>query len=316
MPALTHTCVQGNLQVFYQDLPFSIQDGYERFLSSSTVSLQQYQVPVKPCSPESAQHWRNSLVTFISPCKGFCTPEEAWLCCAQIWSQVKEPWCSFFPTIIRQVLSEISVLTVQSSWIYEFLSWQFGVLVLRETVEPASVTRQSREATEAEAQCQPACYIQVSLTFMRWRPHERIKVVFTCCSHPEEQSTSTGKRMEAHKKHMPDSRLAASSETAGRTWWDTGVQMEQTKRHPDSAPPRWRFSSISFPDLGSKEAPSSCLPPPDPALLPGPFSVGGCEIDPWRQRINLREVKMSARDRKRGEDKRSLRTDREVCSMA
>ncbi|XP_062294673.1 tRNA-splicing endonuclease subunit Sen54 isoform X1 [Scomber scombrus] len=34
----------GNLQVFYQDLPLSIQDGYERFLSSNTVSLQQYQV--------------------------------------------------------------------------------------------------------------------------------------------------------------------------------------------------------------------------------------------------------------------------------
>ncbi|KAE8282753.1 tRNA-splicing endonuclease subunit Sen54 SEN54-like protein [Larimichthys crocea] len=34
----------GNLQVFYWDLPLSIQDSYERFLSSSTVSLQQYQV--------------------------------------------------------------------------------------------------------------------------------------------------------------------------------------------------------------------------------------------------------------------------------
>ncbi|KAF0021987.1 hypothetical protein F2P81_025760 [Scophthalmus maximus] len=34
----------GNLQVFYQDLPLSIQDGYERFLSSRTVSLRQYQV--------------------------------------------------------------------------------------------------------------------------------------------------------------------------------------------------------------------------------------------------------------------------------
>lgn len=35
---------QGNLQVFYQDLPLSIQDGYEKFLSANTVSLQQYQV--------------------------------------------------------------------------------------------------------------------------------------------------------------------------------------------------------------------------------------------------------------------------------
>lgn len=48
VPALRRLCVQGNLQVFHQDLPFSIQDGYERFLSPSTVSLQQYQVPVTP----------------------------------------------------------------------------------------------------------------------------------------------------------------------------------------------------------------------------------------------------------------------------
>ncbi|XP_061703037.1 tRNA-splicing endonuclease subunit Sen54 isoform X2 [Syngnathoides biaculeatus] len=33
----------GSIQVFYQDLPLSIQDGFEWFLSSSTVSLQQYQ---------------------------------------------------------------------------------------------------------------------------------------------------------------------------------------------------------------------------------------------------------------------------------
>ncbi|XP_056144213.1 tRNA-splicing endonuclease subunit Sen54 isoform X2 [Lampris incognitus] len=34
----------GNLQVFYRDLPLSIQEGYERFLSSKTVTLKQYQV--------------------------------------------------------------------------------------------------------------------------------------------------------------------------------------------------------------------------------------------------------------------------------
>ena len=37
-------CEQGNVQVFYQELPLSIQDGYEKFLSSSTVRLQEYQV--------------------------------------------------------------------------------------------------------------------------------------------------------------------------------------------------------------------------------------------------------------------------------
>lgn len=140
-----------------------------------------------------------------------------------------------------------------------------------------------------------------------------------CFSRPEEPSTSTGSSLEAHQPHKePPPAAPGSPGTACRTWWDTNV--DQTKRQRVSAPPRWRFSSVSFPDLGSSEAPGGCLPPPDPSLLPGPFSVGGCEIDPWRRRINLREVKMSASDRQRDEDKRRLRRDvnrdREVCSMS
>ncbi|KAK3553009.1 hypothetical protein QTP86_031100 [Hemibagrus guttatus] len=34
----------GNVQVFYQDLPLSLQEGYESFLSAETVTLHQYQV--------------------------------------------------------------------------------------------------------------------------------------------------------------------------------------------------------------------------------------------------------------------------------
>ncbi|KAJ0058272.1 hypothetical protein NL108_012525, partial [Boleophthalmus pectinirostris] len=34
----------GNVQVFHQDLPFSIQDGYENFLSSKSITFQQYLV--------------------------------------------------------------------------------------------------------------------------------------------------------------------------------------------------------------------------------------------------------------------------------
>lgn len=41
-----------------------------------------------------------------------------------------------------------------------FVSWQFGAVVLHETTEPACVTRPSGE--EAEAQRQPARYIQVN----------------------------------------------------------------------------------------------------------------------------------------------------------
>lgn len=146
-------------------------------------------------------------------------------------------------------------------------------------------------------------------------------MVFTCCSHPEEPSTSTRRRTEAGGTHPePPPAAPAPSAAAGRSWWDAGERLEHAKRRPDSAPPRWRFSSISFPDLGAAEAPGSCLPPPDPSLLPGPFSVGGCEMDPWRRRVNLRKVQMSARDREREEDRRRRRRDinrdREVCSTS
>lgn len=50
-------CDQGNLQVFYQNLPLSIQDGYEKFLSSSTVSLQQYQVQIN-----TQRSWRTTAL--------------------------------------------------------------------------------------------------------------------------------------------------------------------------------------------------------------------------------------------------------------
>lgn len=52
-------CEQGNLQVFYRDLPLSIQDGYEKFLSSSTVSLQQYQVRV-----DTQTRWRTARLNW------------------------------------------------------------------------------------------------------------------------------------------------------------------------------------------------------------------------------------------------------------
>uniref|UniRef100_A0A3P9HLC3 TSEN54 tRNA splicing endonuclease subunit n=1 Tax=Oryzias latipes TaxID=8090 RepID=A0A3P9HLC3_ORYLA len=34
----------GSVQIFHEDLPISIQDGYEAFLSADTVTLQQFQV--------------------------------------------------------------------------------------------------------------------------------------------------------------------------------------------------------------------------------------------------------------------------------
>lgn len=82
-------CEQGSLQVFYRDLPLSIQDGYEKFLSSSTVSLQQYQVHVKPSCSEAVPRGWTALMSLFHH-KGVRTSEEAGLRGAQIWTQVTE----------------------------------------------------------------------------------------------------------------------------------------------------------------------------------------------------------------------------------
>lgn len=136
---------------------------------------------------------------------------------------------------------------------------------------------------------------------------------FSCCSQAEEQSPSTSDRMQEDKTHL--AAPAGSSGTARRTWWGTDDHMERAKHRPDSAPPRWRFSSIHFPDLGSTETPF--LTSPDPSLLPGPFPVGHCDIASWRQKINLRNVKMSVKDQERDKHRhqRDINKDREVSRM-
>lgn len=135
--------------------------------------------------------------SLLPPHKGFCASEEARLCGAQIWSQVKESWCTFFycyhsvprlwhspPAFLLSAtwhFTEIlrkEVCVVYSSNLSRcdvFVSWQFGAVVLHETTEPASVTRQSGEAAEAEAQRQPARFIQVN-------PNRAPFISFVCMS--------------------------------------------------------------------------------------------------------------------------------------
>ncbi|XP_023269524.1 tRNA-splicing endonuclease subunit Sen54 [Seriola lalandi dorsalis] len=239
----------GNLQVFYKDLPLSIQDGYERFLSSNTVRLQQYQV----------------------------------------FGHLK----------------------------------RLGYVVHR--FDPSS---------------EPSPYVrQLNLPQSRDRAGRQLKRKRSgsptpTCSHSEAQEESTTERMEEDKgnhdgeenKKPPESHLTTSPETAqvqtattsttdeggGRTWWTTDVLRDLGKGSDHSPTPgssRWDFSSISFPDLGSRGQLSSRLASPDPSLLPGALAVGVCDVASWRQRINLREVRLSSKEQRREEDKRRRRWD-------
>lgn len=102
-----------------------------------------------------------------------------------------------------------------------------------------------------------------------------------------------------------------TSAGGGRSWW-TSEQHADPKQTHSSAPSRWDFSGIAFPDLGSGEG---LVAPPDPALLPGGLSVGVCDVASWRQKVNLRRVRESAREQRREElqSRRMQEWSREVC---
>lgn len=147
------------------------------------------------------------------------------------------------------------------------------------------------------------------------------------CSRTEAQEESFVEKKEDKCSSEGDKKLPEPLEArspadggGGRTWWMTDVFWDSDKGSGHSSKPgssRWDFSSISFPDLGStsRERLPDSLAPPDPSLLPRDLSVGFCDISPWRQKINLRQVKMSANERKREEHERwrDAHKSREVC---
>lgn len=90
---------------------------------------------------------------------------------------------------------------------------------------------------------------------------------------------------------------AGGGEGGGQAWWLSEERTGQRRTH-SSAPSRWDFSGLAFPDLGSGEG---LVAPPDPALLPGGLSVGVCDVASWRQKVNLRRVKVSEKEQRREE---------------
>uniref|UniRef100_A0A3Q2X0W8 TSEN54 tRNA splicing endonuclease subunit n=1 Tax=Haplochromis burtoni TaxID=8153 RepID=A0A3Q2X0W8_HAPBU len=221
----------GNLQVFHQDLPLSIQDGYEKFLSANTVSLQQYQV----------------------------------------FGHLKR---------LGYVVLRFDPSSESSSY-------------ARQLNLPQSSDRAGRQLKRKRS-LSPAPSSTPTM---------------------EEDKSSEGEE----DKKLPEPPEAQSSADEGRSWWMMDVLGDSDKdsgHGSKSGSSCWDFSSISFPDLGStsREHFPSDLAPPDPSLLPGDLKVGFCDIAPWRQKINLRQVKMSANEQKREKYRRrwDVNKNREV----
>ncbi|XP_039898079.1 tRNA-splicing endonuclease subunit Sen54 [Simochromis diagramma] len=239
----------GNLQVFHQDLPLSIQDGYEKFLSANTVSLQQYQV----------------------------------------FGHLKR---------LGYVVLRFDPSSESSSY-------------ARQLNLPQSRDRAGRQLKRKRS-LSPAPSSTPTATCSRAEAQEE-------CSTEKMEEDKCSEGEEDKKLPEPPEAQSSADEGGGRSWWMMDVPGDSDKdsgHGSKSGSSCWDFSSISFPDLGStsREHFPSDLAPPDPSLLPGDLKVGFCDIAPWRQKINLRQVKMSANEQKREKYRRrwDVNKNREV----
>ncbi|XP_062342221.1 tRNA-splicing endonuclease subunit Sen54 isoform X1 [Osmerus eperlanus] len=297
----------GNLQVFHRELPLSIQEAYERFLSSTTVSLQQYQVfghlkrlgyVVNRFDISSvASQYERQLNLPVSRDRG--------------GRHVKRKRSPSPPPRITEA--------------------QQGSASGSASEEPGSASEERRERDDGE----------------RSERRDRVEREDRREKERNDRMEERGVEEETERKKeegKPDSpsrhtasppsdvTMATSPGTPGlteagmgRNWWAAeDPDQAGTHSHPapnlpppqpsSSAPPRW--DSISFPDLGSRRDLPSSLPSPEPSLLPGALAVGPCEVTPWLLRLSLRQVHMSRgereRERERDRYRRDVNEDREV----
>ncbi|KAJ8345517.1 hypothetical protein SKAU_G00297100 [Synaphobranchus kaupii] len=244
----------GNVQVFYHDLPLSIQEGYERFLSQDTMNLQQYQV---------FGHLKRLgyVVTRFDP-------------------------GSRIPSLYERQLNLPQV------------SDRPG----RRLKRKRSLSSASRQSEGEEGQVGENMEVEQEDEVIDQRPDSRPEL-----APPQEQEERPGTRDPVEMEFGSDS-------APGRSWW-VEQQVDPEPRPTHRSGPRWDFSAISFPDLGCRGTLPS-LAAPDPAFLPGPLSVGPCDIAPWLRELNSRDERLTHRERERNRDRaryrRDVNKDREV----
>ncbi|XP_043090471.1 tRNA-splicing endonuclease subunit Sen54 isoform X2 [Puntigrus tetrazona] len=224
----------GSVQVFYRDLPLSIQEGYELFLSHGTVTLHQYQV----------------------------------------FGHLKR---------LGYVVNRFDPSSVPST--YE-----------RQLNLPASSLDKQRNQLKRKRSPSPASSDKQNPS-------------------PEEQTTAEDRGEELARSGESSEKPVQCPDASDRTWW-TEDDVQPRPARARSAAPRWDFGSISFPDLGARRSRPVSLASPDPSLLPGALEVGGCDVTPWLGRLNVKQEKLSRRDRERQRDReryhRDVNSDREV----
>lgn len=333
----------GNLQVFYRELPLSIQEAYERFLSPS-LSLQQYQVfghlkrlgyVVNRFDASSvASQYERQLNLPVSHDRG-----------GSLQKRKRSP----SPSPRKTEAQEGSFPEGREEKKVRDDRERREEEMSKEREDRADREERSEGRTEEENENREKKEDEWEKERQRERRIEKER--------DDRKEDKREKQSEIRKDRNHDSpndltmtRQPGASVTEvgqGRNWWADEERMQldpnqpqlpsqapsqlqslpqspsqpqshshsQAPSHP-SGRPRWDFSSISFPDLGSTRSFFSSLSSPDPSLLPGALAVGPCSVTPWLQRLNLRQIRMShgerERERKRDRYRRDVNKDREV----
>ncbi|XP_033827670.2 tRNA-splicing endonuclease subunit Sen54 [Periophthalmus magnuspinnatus] len=224
----------GNVQVFYQDLPFSIQDGYENFLSSKSITFQQYLV----------------------------------------YGHLKR---------LGYVVLRFDPSSEPSAY-----ARQLNLPVSRDQTARGNKRKRSPSPPRSSNSRDETTVVQ-----MEQDPVGQQSGTPSCQTEVESVEEEPDCKQDVIRK----------SEVKQRSWWSPGKTSGSCSV---SGSRQWDFSSIHFPDVGSalRSRPDDVvsLAAPDPSLLPGALTVGPCDVIPWRQRINLKEVYMSPKDRQREEE--------------
>ncbi|XP_028842803.1 tRNA-splicing endonuclease subunit Sen54 isoform X1 [Denticeps clupeoides] len=246
----------GDLQVFFHDLPLSIQEGYKTLLSPESVTLQQYQV---------FGHLKRLgyAVSRFDP--------------------------SALPTHYEMQINLPQKNDKHSRHLKRKLDHSVTPTP-RHSEEQSLSKRMIEEKPETEA----------IPGLAGLRPAPSVSPEF-----------SGGQGMDLDEP---------AERSRGTSWWMKEAVEEcpgVSDSENTSTVPRWDFSSISFPDLGSSMARrSQPLVSPDPELLPGALKVGECDISPWLRRLNLHKEKLMWKERERLRNqqryKRDINADPEV----
>ncbi|TRZ03045.1 hypothetical protein DNTS_028685 [Danionella cerebrum] len=105
----------------------------------------------------------------------------------------------------------------------------------------------------------------------------------------------------------------STASSLGRLWWAESPVCSKSPSKQSSAP-RWDFSRICFPDLGSSRGDRAPLSAPESSLLPGQLQVGECDTSHWRERINLKRERVSKSEREQENQKRREGSRRDINS--